>query len=99
MPANTRVVEIPAEFKTVTKRKLVKKGGFSEWREVLCPVKTTDFTIRGIQRALKDAGYEPGPIDGVLGAQTKSALVEFQKANNLPQGRLDIETLKKLGVQ
>jgi peptidoglycan hydrolase-like protein with peptidoglycan-binding domain len=48
---------------------------------------------------LKDAGYDPGPIDGILGYQTKSALIKFQKANNLPEGRLDIETLKKLGVQ
>ena len=97
-PAQTRVIEIPAEYKTVTKRKLVKKGNFSEWKEVLCPVKVNEFSISKIQRALKDAGYDPGPIDGVLGSQTRAALIKFQKANNLPQGRLDIETLTKLGA-
>jgi hypothetical protein len=96
---NSKETKSAAEYKNVSKRTLVKKGGFSEWREVLCPVKTTDYTITQIQRALKDAGYDPGPIDGVFGSQTKGALIKFQKANNLPQGRLDIETLKKLGVQ
>ena len=98
-PAQTRVIEIPAEYKTVTKRKLVKKGGFSEWKEVLCPVGRTEAKITDIQRALKNRGYNPGPIDGVLGTQTKAALVKFQKDNSLPQGRLDIDTLRKLGVQ
>ena len=48
---------------------------------------------------LKAAGYNnPGPIDNILGSQTKSALLQYQKDKNLPQGNLNLETLKSLGV-
>lgn len=36
-----------------------------------------------IQIALKNAGYNPGPIDGKLGRQTMEAIKAFQKNNNL----------------
>lgn len=39
---------------------------------------------KGSQQALKAAGFDPGPIDGVIGAGTRKALKEWQKANNLP---------------
>ncbi len=97
-PATTRTIEIPAEYKTVSIRKLVKKGGFSEWREVLCPKDVSVAKIRAIQAALRDKGYNPGPIDNIFGSQTKAALIKFQKSNGLPVGSLDTETLKALGV-
>jgi peptidoglycan hydrolase-like protein with peptidoglycan-binding domain len=37
-----------------------------------------------IQIALRNAGYDPGKIDGKLGKQTIEAIKAFQKANNLP---------------
>ena len=39
---------------------------------------------RDIQTALLNAGYNPGSVDGHMGKQTKNAIKEFQKANNLP---------------
>lgn len=39
--------------------------------------------VRQIQTALKNAGYNPGPIDGRMGKQTRDAIKAFQKANNL----------------
>lgn len=40
-----------------------------------------------VQKALKNAGYYNGNIDGKLGAKTKSAIKEFQKAQDLkPDG-------------
>jgi len=36
-----------------------------------------------IQRALKAAGFDPGPIDGKLGPKTKKAVQDFQKKHNL----------------
>jgi len=36
-----------------------------------------------IQRALKNAGYYDGPIDGKIGPKTKQAILKFQKANGL----------------
>jgi peptidoglycan hydrolase-like protein with peptidoglycan-binding domain len=44
--------------------------------------------VRMVQVRLKDAGFDPGPIDGVMGAKTKAALFRFQAActmlKNLP---------------
>ena len=97
-PAETKVVEIPAEYRTVTNRRLVKAGGFSEWREVLCQNKVNAVKVREIQAALKARGYDPGPVDNIMGSQTKAALVKFQKDNGLPIGQLDFETLRALGV-
>lgn len=36
-----------------------------------------------IQIALLNAGYNPGPLDGKMGRQTRQAIKEFQRANNL----------------
>jgi len=97
-PASTRTIDIPAEYTTVTRRVLVKKGGFTEWREVVCADQVTNVTVRKIQEALRSRGYDPGPADNVMGARTKAALVKYQKDNNLPVGNLDVETMKSLGV-
>jgi peptidoglycan hydrolase-like protein with peptidoglycan-binding domain len=56
--------------------------------------------VRQAQERLKDAGFNPGPVDGQLGAQTKDAIKEYQKAHGLPQtGRLDEPTRDLLMVQ
>ncbi len=39
--------------------------------------------IKDIQLALKNAGFDPGPVDGVMGRKTKRAVREFQGANGL----------------
>jgi hypothetical protein len=96
--ATTRSEPIPAEYATITKRKLVKPGGFTEWREVLCGEKVTGYTVRQIQTALTKAGYDPGPSDNIMGVRTKAALSKYQKDKGLPVGNLDFETLKALGV-
>lgn len=33
--------------------------------------------VREIQRALLNAGYDPGPVDGIFGPRTKSALRRY----------------------
>ncbi|MBI3082872.1 MAG: peptidoglycan-binding protein [Candidatus Omnitrophica bacterium] len=38
---------------------------------------------RDIQRALKAAGFDPGPVDGKLGSRTRQAVREFQGVNGL----------------
>jgi peptidoglycan hydrolase-like protein with peptidoglycan-binding domain len=59
----------------------------------------TTAKIRIIQEALKDKGYDPGPIDNVLGAETKKALEKFQQAEGLPIGGLNLKTLTALGIE
>lgn len=36
-----------------------------------------------VQRALKNAGFYQGPIDGKIGPKTKEAIIKFQKAQGL----------------
>lgn len=40
-------------------------------------------TTRDIQVALKNAGFDPGAIDGKLGPMTKQAIKEFQRVKGL----------------
>ena len=55
--------------------------------------------IKKVQEALRDKGYDPGPIDGVMGSQTRKAISQYQKSENLcVTGHLDADTAGKLGV-
>ena len=55
--------------------------------------------IRQAQEALKSQGHDPGPIDGVMGPQTRQALRAFQSSKGLKQtGMLDSETKQKLNI-
>jgi hypothetical protein len=94
----TRSIEIPEEYQTITKRRLVAEGRM-EWRPILCETNATGTMVRDIQRALDRAGHSPGPIDGIIGAQTKSALRSFQKEKGLPAGNLTVATLDALGIR
>lgn len=54
---------------------------------------------RQIQDALKNAGYDPGAIDGKLGAKSKKAIKEFQSANGLKaDGKVGAKTWAKLSA-
>jgi len=56
--------------------------------------------VKEAQQALKDKGYDPGPVDGVMGMKTKEALKSFQSASNLQAtGTIDAQTAEKLGIQ
>ena len=61
-------------------------------------VKATPVIMRKVQQALVNAGFNPGPVDGVSGAKTQNAIESFQKQNNLPAGKLTKNTLRALGV-
>jgi peptidoglycan hydrolase-like protein with peptidoglycan-binding domain len=55
--------------------------------------------VRAAQQALKDKGMDPGSVDGMMGPKTHAALREYQKKEGLKEtGRLDSETMSKLGV-
>ncbi|MDP2628263.1 MAG: BON domain-containing protein [Candidatus Rokubacteria bacterium] len=56
--------------------------------------------VMAMQQALKDKGFDPGPIDGTQGPRTTSALKEYQKSENVTiTGKLDRDTAAKLGVK
>ena len=53
-----------------------------------------------LQKALADAGYYQGEVDGVYGPKTVAAVEALQKANGLPQtGTLDKATEKALRTE
>jgi peptidoglycan hydrolase-like protein with peptidoglycan-binding domain len=53
--------------------------------------------VKAAQRALQERGYDPGPVDGRVGAKTQAAVKQFQKAEELRvTGRLDAETADRL---
>lgn len=99
-PPQERRVKIAAEYKTVPSSQLVTEGRM-EWRAILCETNMTKARIIEMQRALKQAGFYSGKLDGVVGGQTRQALNAFQRARGLPVTQdkyLDIETLRALGV-
>jgi peptidoglycan hydrolase-like protein with peptidoglycan-binding domain len=56
--------------------------------------------IKQAQEALRDKGYDPGKIDGHLGPQTRRAIGQYQKAEDLEvTEHLDAQTANKLGVE
>jgi hypothetical protein len=57
-------------------------------------------TVKNVQQALKDKGVDPGPVDGVMGPETRAALKKYQSQQNLTaDGRVGPKTLDSLGVK
>lgn len=61
--------------------------------EIILP----DLALRSAQAALGYLGFNPGPVDGLRGRRTRSALILFQQQERLSlTGELDQETEDKL---
>ena len=59
----------------------------------------TGNEVKEVQRRLKLWGYYSGSVDGVFGAGTKKAVVDFQKKNGLTaDGVVGASTYKALGM-
>jgi localization factor PodJL len=55
--------------------------------------------VREAQRTLLELGYQPGPVDGVVGPKTKDALAKYQRSERIQStGRLDSETMARLDI-
>ncbi len=97
-PATVREIPVPAKYRTLSHRVKVADAR-TERRQILCETNANRAKIMEIQRALKAAGFDPGPIDGILRSQTMAAVNRYQQANDLPvDGYLNMETVKALGV-
>lgn len=87
---------LPVLYQTVTEKVKVTDEQ-TRWEEVLCEQEMTDCRIFEIQRSLTRGGYNPGPIDGVVGKQTMAAVKAFQKDFNLTVADyLTVETVNAL---
>jgi peptidoglycan hydrolase-like protein with peptidoglycan-binding domain len=90
-------IPIPAEYQTVTRTEKVSDGHM-EWRRIMCETNVTFDVVKRIQLALRNAGHDPGPIDGVYGWQTQAAMKAYQKEKGLAEGAMTIKSLESLGV-
>lgn len=55
---------------------------------------------KALQQALKDKGFDPGPVDGVIGAGTKKALRAWQRSQGLPaDAYASAATLERLNAE
>jgi len=55
--------------------------------------------VREAQRTLRELGYQPGPVDGVVGPKMKDALAKYQRSEGIHvTRRLDSETLARLDI-
>jgi putative peptidoglycan binding protein len=64
------------------------------------PVIPEASLIRAVQWQLQEAGFDPGPVDGKLGAQTRLALRQYQGKKGLPAtGELDEATRRAFGLR
>jgi Putative peptidoglycan binding domain len=53
-----------------------------------------------VQAELARNGYHPGPIDGVIGGQTRDAIAAYQRDHGLAvSGRIDTPLIRSLGLQ
>jgi formylglycine-generating enzyme required for sulfatase activity len=61
----------------------------------------TRQNIFRVQMLLNDLGYDPGPIDGVMGRKTRAAIEDFQRSNGLSVDGAVTDTLLEVlkGVQ
>ena len=71
------------------------RSAFPERSDAMDPGKT--WTIKDIQAALKNAGFDPGAVDGKSGPRTQQAIKEFQRTNGLKiDGKVGPQTWGKL---
>lgn len=60
---------------------------------------TDKATVKAVQQALNDAGYDCGTPDGVAGKKTAAAITAYQEANGLEAtGEIDDALLAALGL-
>ena len=56
--------------------------------------------VKVVQRALKKADFDPGPVDGAFGPNTTAAVIAFQQGNRLlADGVVGPKTAARLGVE
>jgi len=97
-PAEERRIPIPARTRTVTSQIQLSPSKL-EWRPVLCETNMTPEIITALQKALAREGFDPGPIDGVVGRGTMIAIEKFQTSRDLDRGGITYQALKALKVQ
>lgn len=86
LPAEYLNVENLAGLKPLKSRQPVKKI-----------IKSREDIIREVQSGLTALGYEPGPVDGVMGKKTQTAIRAFQQKAGMPvDGKISKKLLQRM---
>ena len=85
------------EIEYITSKRLVQKGGHVEWKEVICQPQINNLLVSQLNEALFREGIDFTPTNK-FNRTLKNALISYQRANGLPIGNLDVETLDLLGI-
>lgn len=88
VPVRKYIVNLLGKNKTMTETQII--GSISGFNP----------RVKQIQKTLEDMGLEVGTIDGRIGAQTRRAIMEFQKSKKLAAtGKIDSNTWEELNKQ
>lgn len=61
--------------------------------KIIGPISGFNGRVKEIQKILEDLGFDPGSVDGRMGARTRLAIKEFQKKEGLTiNGKIDSKT-------
>ena len=94
------LMEKSYEIQQFQQEVLVRSGGYTEWKEVICQEDLTTNLVLKIQNALITKGFGKTVIpSGDLNREWKTILVDYQKKQFLPVGNVNVETLDHLGVE
>lgn len=85
-------------WETFEGNELLKKGGYTEWREVLCNSELNVRLRHQIQKALESKGFYTGPIKNIISWEVQNAIKQFQIFNDLAVGSITVEFLDLLGI-
>jgi hypothetical protein len=97
-PPEKQVVPIPAQYKTITKKVKITEGQMI-WKRTMCETNIDRNLVLKIQRHLRKDRYNPGPVDGILGRQTRRALKSFQRDKGLAIGSITYQTLEYMNIK
>jgi len=75
----------------------IDNPGNQETSSVAKPTSTSAENVLWVQQTLKNLDYNPGPVDGVMGARTRDAIIAFQTVLDVaPTGVIDKELVALL---
>ncbi len=96
-PASANPRQVPAQTKELRLKAYSGKPRMV-MRQAVCNGDLNATMIMTMQDRLYRNGYNPGPVDGMLGEKTLQALKTFQYDSGLAVGAMTYESLSALGV-
>ncbi|MBJ7551474.1 peptidoglycan-binding domain-containing protein [Marinomonas ostreistagni] len=96
-PASANPRQVPAQTRQMQLKSYSGKPKMV-MRRAVCNDDLSSNLILSLQQRLSDIGYQPGPVDGMLGEKTIQALQVFQGENGLAVGAITFESLDSLGI-